>query len=86
MLAAPADSYVAGPSLRYAAMHHLAAYWGTAVAPRAVMESRGGEALRAERRPCPRCSHIHLFGYGEGIINLNTEIAHGRFHFGMSEQ
>jgi hypothetical protein len=62
-----------GPTLRYAAMHHLAAYRGTAVGS----SGRDGEALRAERRPCPRCSHIHLFGYGEGIINLDTEIAYG---------
>jgi hypothetical protein len=35
---------------------------------------------------CPRRSHVHLFGDSEGIVNLDAEIAHGRFNLGMAEQ
>jgi hypothetical protein len=36
--------------------------------------------------PCPRRSHVHLFGDGEGIVNFDAEIPHGALHLGMAKQ
>jgi hypothetical protein len=31
-------------------------------------------------------SHFGLFSHLKGIVNLNSEVAHGAFKFGMAEQ
>ena len=42
---------------------------------------------RAERFPlCPGRSDINLFGYGEGIVDLDAEIPDGAFDFGVPQQ
>ena len=35
---------------------------------------------------CPGSSDVNLFRYGEGIIDLDAEIAHGALDLGMAEQ
>ena len=42
--------------------------------------------VRAERLVCPLRSHLHLLRDGKSIVDLNTEVAHGAFDLGVSQQ
>lgn len=37
-------------------------------------------------RPRPRDSYVHLFRDGEGVINLDPEVAHRAFNLGVAQQ
>jgi len=34
---------------------------------------------------CPGISDVHLFRYGEGIINLDAQVSNGAFDLGVAK-